>query len=401
MGVYWRRSLPLFYISRFPSAPLHPVGFEILAERTTRCVHDRDMNLLKLISTAFITMSLLLPIPVVAQPGARGTDERLTQPKFVGIPLINYNRNIEFIIGGFAGLYYPISSTDSISPPSFSGLAAMYSTNGTGAVVGFTRMYLVEDFLRIKSAGGAGRINFQYFNQDLGIDGAFVNYTSTAGFFVLAPLLRVARDWYFGPDYTYLNVATVFQDVPVADERRTYSSLGVSGEYDTRPSKTYPMSGFFCTARLRRYAEWLSSASEYTKMKIEVNRYMSLDTSSVLALRGCIEAALGAVPFEAQTVVGAGKDIRGYSNGKYRGDQVYSIQGEYRWNFAPPFGAVGFLGFSLPVMQGEPVSFSQILPGIGAGFRYMMVEEIHANVGVDVAVGRDDWGLYFRIAEAF
>jgi hypothetical protein len=30
-----------------------------------------------------------------------------------------------------------------------------------------------------------------------------------------------------------------------------------------------------------------------------------------------------------------------------------------------------------------------------------MIREINANVGVDVAVGREDWGLYFRIAEAF
>jgi outer membrane protein assembly factor BamA len=196
-------------------------------------------------------------------------------------------------------------------------------------------------------------------------------------------------------------VATVFEDVPLPDERRQYSSLGVSGEYDTRTSTTYPMDGFYCTARLRRYADWLGSASEYTKIKIEVNRYLLQNSIDVLALRGCVEAALGTVPFEAQTVVGAGKDIRGYSSGKFRGDQVYSLQGEYRWNFAPPFGAVGFLGFSLPITQGEQARFADILPGLGAGFRYTMVPEIHANVGLDVAVGRDDWGLYFRIAEAF
>jgi hypothetical protein len=58
-------------------------------------------------------------------------------------------------------------------------------------------------------------------------------------------------------------------------------------------------------------------------------------------------------------------------------------------------------GFALPVTHGEPVTFNEILPGAGIGFRYMMIPEIRANVGVDIAVGREDWGLYFRIAEAF
>jgi len=30
-----------------------------------------------------------------------------------------------------------------------------------------------------------------------------------------------------------------------------------------------------------------------------------------------------------------------------------------------------------------------------------MVEKYHMNVGMDFAVGKDDWGLYFRIGEAF
>jgi hemolysin activation/secretion protein len=135
-------------------------------------------------------------------------------------------------------------------------------------------------------------------------------------------------------------------------------------------------------------------------LKLEFNRYMTVDSVSVLAFRGSVQAALGSVPVEAQTVVG-GKDIRGYSQGKYRGDQVYAVQGEYRWNFAPPFGMVGFAGLALAVTAGTPLSLDEVLPGIGAGFRYTMIPEINGNVGVDVAVGREDWGLYFRIAEAF
>jgi len=268
-------------------------------------------------------------------------------------------------------------------------------------LIGFTRMYLFEDSFRIKGGGGYGNINFQYFNEDLGPEGSFVNYTSTAWFLAVTPLFRISGGWYLGPDYSYLNVATEFEGMAATDDRRTYASIGAAAEYDSRLNKTYPFDGLYCTIRVRRYADWLGSASEYTKLRLEANRYISYDTVSVVALRASINAALGVVPFEAQTVVGTGKDIRGYGEGKHRGDQLYSIQGEYRWNFKPPFGAVGFIGFALPVNQGEPLTLDAILPGIGVGFRYTMIPEIHANVGIDVAVGRQDYGIYFRIGEAF
>ena len=43
----------------------------------------------------------------------------------------------------------------------------------------------------------------------------------------------------------------------------------------------------------------------------------------------------------------------------------------------------------------------QILPGVGAGIRFIVSEETHMNVGMDIAVGKGDWGLYFRIGESF
>ena len=43
----------------------------------------------------------------------------------------------------------------------------------------------------------------------------------------------------------------------------------------------------------------------------------------------------------------------------------------------------------------------KLLPGIGTGFRYTIVEEIKMNAGIDIAAGVDGWGFYFRIGEAF
>ena len=44
---------------------------------------------------------------------------------------------------------------------------------------------------------------------------------------------------------------------------------------------------------------------------------------------------------------------------------------------------------------------SEVLPGVGLGLRYLMIEKERINIGVDVATGKDDWGIYFRIGESF
>ena len=43
----------------------------------------------------------------------------------------------------------------------------------------------------------------------------------------------------------------------------------------------------------------------------------------------------------------------------------------------------------------------KLLPAVGAGFRFTAFPDNHMNVGLDAAVGDGDWGIYFRIGEAF
>ena len=39
--------------------------------------------------------------------------------------------------------------------------------------------------------------------------------------------------------------------------------------------------------------------------------------------------------------------------------------------------------------------------GGGIGFRYLMLPDERINIVLDLAFGKEDWGLYFRIGEAF
>lgn len=120
----------------------------------------------------------------------------------------------------------------------------------------------------------------------------------------------------------------------------------------------------------------------------------------VLALRFAGKFGLGSIAFEQQVTLG-GRDIRGYSEGKYRGDGLVAAQGEYRYNFKNKLGMVGFFGLGT-IYGSDTESFDwKTYSGGGVGIQYRAFKTVKFNIGLDAAMGKDDWGLYFRIGEAF
>jgi hypothetical protein len=107
------------------------------------------------------------------------------------------------------------------------------------------------------------------------------------------------------------------------------------------------------------------------------------------------------VAFNQQYIVGRHSDIRGYTQGAHRANYMLAIQGEYRWNFARRLGAVGFFGLATLFDAVNEADEGRVFPGIGAGIRFTAFTDNNMNVGMDVAAGDGDWGIYFRVGEAF
>ena len=322
----------------------------------------------------------------------------LDKPKLAAVPIITYNKSYGGIFGAFGSLFFPLNKRDTISPASNVGAGGIYSTNKTWFGFGFARLYYAKDLFRTVVAVGKGNQNFQYFNENYGTSGAFVNYSTLLDFFYAEHLIRVYGKVYTGGDVIYYSAKTSFETEVEDDTARTYVAIGIPFTFDSRDNVTNPSRGWFSNARFNRYDEAFGSATEYTKMDLDASHYFIRKPAQIVAWKVSLSSALGSVPFEAQTIVG-GKVLRGYSKGEYRGDQVYSLQGEYRWNFYKKWGMVAFAGAAVPVNKGETVK--DFLPAAGAGIRYMMIPDIGVNIGFDAAVGKNDYGLYFKIGEAF
>lgn len=333
--------------------------------------------------------------------GGKGSGEMSEKNfSFVPVPYMNYSRALGFSIGALPMAMYKLNPKDTISPASISGLLGMYTTNDTWFGMFFQRFYFDEDNWRATAAGGLGSINYQFF---LDIPNAgYIDYNTNVNFLYAEIQRRLVGKLYLGAHYLYTSFDTSFGADTTINFGRTYlHGLGIKLSLDQRDEVYYPRDGSLTELDWTSFPEFMNDNIQSDKIELEYNRYLSTrKEQDVIATRFYGGFGIGDLAFEQQFVVGQ-NDIRGYTQGKYRGNYLLAAQGEYRWNFHEKLSAVGFFGLATIFEGINEKDNGTILPGIGTGIRYNVFPKYHMNVGIDIAAGKDDWGFYFRIGEAF
>jgi outer membrane protein assembly factor BamA len=342
-----------------------------------------------------------------AQRSSTVTKKR-EKTSIAAIPIINYNRTQGFIAGALVSYYYKVNKKDTISPTSNTGIFGMYTAKKSYMVLGFTKLYFARDIWRVTAAAGTMDINFQfYLEEPVASTGKFYDYSSKANLFVLQVQRNIFRRIYLGPTGSFVKSTTTF-GLPCESGEDSVSisqlnNIGYIISNDTRDHVQNPVRGMFLNFKNQFYRDWVNSDYEFVRYIVSYNQFYKFskkDDTQVMAMRATFNIATGDVPFEGQTVVG-GDDIRGYSQGRYRNDQVYTLQAEYRWNFYKRWGLVAFAGLASAVEKFADIPDELILPGAGAGIRFKMLPTEKVNIGIDAGVGRDDYSITFRIGESF
>ncbi len=334
--------------------------------------------------------------PAVTAPDSTKSKRDNKKVQITGIPTLGLDRSQGLTLGATGMMFFPIGKKPD-TPPSAVMLHGEWSTNKSWMAFAFGQLYLFDDFLRVFVGAGYLDNNFQTF-QNIG-DGtlAEIPFESKGPVFFLSPLFKVYKKLYIGPSVQLAKLKVTFDlpDGSTSQETDNANALGAALVYDSKDNQYNPSNGLTAAIRYVNVPGWMGNDSIYNKITMIGNYYWRIDRSKVLASRLFANVGLGTVPFSGQTYVG-NNDLRGYTKGEYRGNQVYAIQSEFRWNFYRKWGMVGFFGLAMTV---DPTS--QVLPAGGGGIRYKVVPKYNINAGIDAAVGKDDWGIYFRITEAF
>lgn len=363
---------------------------------------------------------LFISIDTYAQEEKKKSEENKEEKNFktVMIPTISYNNSFKTSFGLMASGFYKINRKDTISPLSTSMIIGSYSTNNTWFAVQVNKFYFKEDKYRSKVVGGTGGINFQTFLDwgtildnippnvlppvlpPLPDDGVFIDYNTSMYFIFSDFMINVYDRLYIGANIVYTQSTTTFEVPTTPVDTQRLFGFGFSSEYDKRDNQMQPITGFNGKLNTTSFLKSLGSTSNYTNITLEYNKFFQQGKRNTLLVRVYGQAAVGDVPFAGQNIVGR-DDLRGYSNGKYRANQVYDVQSEYRHWFAKKWGYVAFAGLATAINNPNEISISNTLPAAGAGIRFMAIPKNRITVGMDVAAGKDDWGIYFRIGEAF
>ncbi len=319
--------------------------------------------------------------------------------QFAAIPVVGYDPALEWNLAALAHAFFQVSPADTVSPSSMAGAMVGYTTNGTWYWSLYTKLYMDEDNYRATAAYGDASVNFQYYDEALG---SFIGFNSIHDVFLVELQRRVYERWYLGLKYVDQKTATEYEiEGQTGDPtKQNMNNLGLVVSHDTRDAIYNPYDGDYMNLRTGHYRDAWGSDYIYDKYRFDFTKFFGISDHQVVAARCAAFVATGDVPFEGQHVVGR-DDIRGYTDGMHRGEQVYDLQGEFRWNVRGKWGVVAFGGVATAVDDPEEITWSGLLPAVGAGIRYMAIPSEQINIGIDVAFGKDDWGIYFRIGEVW
>ena len=347
-------------------------------------------------------------ILVISIPDINSQTDSLKTAKirFTGLPTLGYNSSFGLQVGAIGMMIFNINRDDTISPPSSLNLMGFYTTNNSWFGLLNQRLYFNQDRWRITWAAGKGNVNFQFYSDEIpGSGGIFIDYSTMALFGFISVSRQIYDRFYGGLSIVGSKLNTTFYlDEIIGNNPESGKSLvglGIPLAFDSRDNVYNSSKGWDVNLRANLNRKWLGSDLDFSTLSFDANYYLRLNNHGVLANRVTAYTGIGDIPFEGQRVVG-GTDIRGYTKGKYRGDKLFSLQSEYRHSFENRLGFVAFAGIAAAINTlGETNNWSGILPGAGTGIRYKAIKERGINIGIDVAAGIQDWGLYFRIGEAF
>ncbi|CDF80123.1 outer membrane protein/protective antigen OMA87 [Formosa agariphila KMM 3901] len=321
--------------------------------------------------------------------------------EFSVMPYISYNRNLEFMFGAIPMFMYKLDKDDTVSNKSISGMSAVYTTNGSYFIALFNKWFYKEDTWRGKFFVLNGDKNSQtYLSEDIEIPD-FYDYGTKITVVSAGVQRKIIDHLYGGLTYTYAHYDTNYEDEVAPEDITQTNAIELNTLYDSRNEVYYPTNGSKALLRYIAYPTWFGNDVKANKILSEYNTYIPMKNGKdVIAARFAGKFGLGDIAFQQQVTIGQ-KDIRGYSEGKYRGDGLIALQGEYRYNFGEKMGLVGFAGIAT-LYGSDTEDFNwKAYPGVGVGYRYRAFKAVKFNIGLDAAVGKDDWGVYFRIGESF
>jgi hypothetical protein len=224
---------------------------------------------------------------------------------------------------------------------------------------------------------------------------------------------RLVESMYLGVNFDLISMK-VDERSPTQEEDEHYLTygdeilnvgLGLKFLWDTRDDTVNAYSGRFFSMEGTFYRDGLGSDQEFERYALDYRQYHQIKRPGrTIAWQVAGSRAYGDVPWVRMSTIGSSRDLRGYTQGRFRDNAVAWAQVEYRHMTNKKLFKLGRQGFAVWAgigFIGEDFGDfgSHELPNAGIGYRLEI--QPRRNLRLDLGVGYDEIGLYFNFAEAF
>lgn len=222
-------------------------------------------------------------------------------------------------------------------------------------------------------------------------------------------LKRISGDTFLGLGVRYHdNQAEDFRgaNIGAAGVLTGSTSVGITGHWllDSRDHQDNPSTGWLLQLDYAIFNETFGSNTDFDQLEFRYSGYRSIDTflsQRAATLAWQVQGLLseGDVPWDRLTLLGGGRQLRGYEQGRYRGHQKVLGQVELRQPLVGRHGMVTWVGVGTLSEGLSDLGAERWLPSVGVGYRLRIKEKI--NLRFDVGFGRGDKGVYVSVNEVF
>lgn len=192
-------------------------------------------------------------------------------------------------------------------------------------------------------------------------------------------------------------------------EKYTTSGLSANMIYDSRDNLAYPYQGRFAFVSFRAVPSFLGSTKSATALWLEYRDYFPLSKNNprnLFAIWTYLNLTTsGTLPYMNLPALGwdqMGRSGRAFPQGRFRGENLYYAEAEWRFpllllkSFPDLLGGVLFANMTSASSQADDIKlFEYLQPAAGIGIRVLIQKQSRAHLTIDYGWGLDGAGAFY------
>lgn len=190
------------------------------------------------------------------------------------------------------------------------------------------------------------------------------------------------------------------------------SALNVNFIYDTRDNMVNPYSGYYIYLAWRGAFKAFGNVTASNFIQAEYRSFHGLSKTNPRHLLAFWVMGNFSPPGEFPYMIlpataydQRSRSARGYTQGRYRGNNLMYGEAEYRFPLSSCGGILGgvlFVNATTASNSAQELKlFESVKPGYGLGLRIMVDKKSRTNLAVDIGFGDRSFGFYLAASETF